>query len=338
MPTERKLIALLLLLLWSFQQFLGAGNDKKTAAVHSTGSLNKKLPVENNDFIYKALGDFQSLTIPLKRAGKLILIDAMIDSVAGNLIFDTGSAGLVLNSIYFRSTRRSPLLESGGITGAVAGVTKYYINQMQLSDVFYRNFEADMTDLGHLERARNIKILGFFGLSVLEDFEVVLDLRNNLLELHRIDKKGKRINNLLAAPKFDVLLPMRNVSNVMFIEGEIGGKELLFCLDTGAESNVLSNRLPDKVLNTVSVSRRSTLWGVGSQKVDVFHGQMNNFSVGKHALQQMPTLITSLSAMAHSFGISLDGMLGCDFFESGIFYIDQRNNKLGIEFYKTRIE
>ncbi|HHN48153.1 MAG TPA: hypothetical protein ENN08_04365 [Bacteroidales bacterium] len=33
-----------------------------------------------------------SFTIPLKRAGKLILMEAVIDSISGNIILDTGSA------------------------------------------------------------------------------------------------------------------------------------------------------------------------------------------------------------------------------------------------------
>jgi len=48
------------------------------------------------------MGNFQSITIPLKRAGRLFLIEATIDDQEGNLVFDTGSSGLVLNKTYFR--------------------------------------------------------------------------------------------------------------------------------------------------------------------------------------------------------------------------------------------
>jgi len=48
------------------------------------------------------LGDFQSITIPLKRAGRLFLIEAQVDGQIGNLVFDTGASGLVLNRTYFR--------------------------------------------------------------------------------------------------------------------------------------------------------------------------------------------------------------------------------------------
>src|SRR5665811_2491396 len=40
-------------------------------------------------FSDEPLGEFQSITIPLKRAGRLFLIEARIGDQVGNLIFDT---------------------------------------------------------------------------------------------------------------------------------------------------------------------------------------------------------------------------------------------------------
>ncbi len=47
-------------------------------------------------------GSLSSIVIPLKQAGRLFLIEARIDDQEGNLIFDTGATGLVLNRTYFR--------------------------------------------------------------------------------------------------------------------------------------------------------------------------------------------------------------------------------------------
>ncbi len=55
-----------------------------------------------------------------------------------------------------------------------------------------------------------------------------------------------------------------------FVEGRIANKRLTFCLDTGAESNVLDNYLSDKILNTVKILRRTTLQGTGNQEAEVF--------------------------------------------------------------------
>lgn len=311
--------------------------ENKTDEVHAL--VTQPLPeIFLPALMVKAQGDFQSLVIPLKRAGKLIMIEGVVDSVQGNLILDTGSTSLVLNSIYFRKARRSGNQVSGGITGAMKTISKSMIKMLQISDVFYQNIEADVTDLGHLENARNIKILGFFGLSMLTDFEIVIDISNNVLELHKTDRDGNRLNSKEKRPSFDLNLPVFNSSDVLFVEAKINKRNYVFCLDTGAESNVLSSQLPDKILSTVTVLRRSSLRGVGSKKVDVFHGIMNDFSIGNRNIKGMQALITNLAAMAESYGQHIDGMLGCDFFEKGVFYIDLKQKNLGVCFHKNQEE
>jgi hypothetical protein len=47
------------------------------------------------------------LTIPLKSAGRLFMIEAIIDNQSGNLIFDSGATGLVMNRTYFFRDNRT---------------------------------------------------------------------------------------------------------------------------------------------------------------------------------------------------------------------------------------
>jgi hypothetical protein len=278
--------------------------------------------------------DITMITIPLKRAGNLILVEAVIDSLHGNLILDTGSRGMVLNSIYFRQGWRSGGLAAGGITGTPASVTRTKISTLQISDIAFSDVNADITDLGHIEKARNTKILGFFGLSLLSEFEVVLDLKNSVMELHRIDYYGNRISRQMQQNAFDLDLVVRTSQDVMFLDASIGDRKLTFCLDTGAEANVISSHLPSKVLNTISIFRRSSLKGVGSQSVEVLYGIMNDFSIAGKQIHGMQTIITNLSAMSESYNIRIDGMLGCDFFEKGIFCMNLKKKNLRISFYE----
>jgi hypothetical protein len=216
--------------------------------------------------------DDESLTIPLKRAGNLILVEAIVDSIRGNLILDTGSKGMVLNSIYFRQGRHSGGMVAGGVTGAPASVTRTNISRLQISDIVFSGVNADITDLGHIEKARNTKILGFFGLDLLSRFEVVLDLKNSVMELHRLDYYGNRLKQAATTDAYDLDLGVRTEQDVMFVDAMISNRKLTFCLDTGAEANVISSHLPNRVLNTISIFRRSSLKGVGSQSVEVLYG------------------------------------------------------------------
>jgi len=51
-------------------------------------------------------GDFETLIVPIKRAGNLIIVEAQIDTLEGNFVMDTGAPYLVLNATYFRDAPR----------------------------------------------------------------------------------------------------------------------------------------------------------------------------------------------------------------------------------------
>jgi hypothetical protein len=275
-----------------------------------------------------------SFTIPLKRAGKLILMEAVIDSISGNIILDTGSTSLVLNSIYFRQGRQQRGLVAGGITGSAGAFSRSQFENVNISGIQFQHLEANITDLGHIEAARNIRVLGFVGLSIFSEFEVVIDLQSNVMELHRLDRRGNRLAETGKRQNHDMEIPVKIESHIVFLDGIINGRKLTFCLDTGAESNVLSIHLPNRVLNTVSILRRASLRGAGAQQVEVLYGTMNDFSIDRQNFEDMNTIVTNLNAMNHAYGTNIDGMLGCDFLERGIFYINLTKRTLGINLIK----
>ncbi|MCK9453256.1 MAG: hypothetical protein M0Q90_16285 [Bacteroidales bacterium] len=282
---------------------------------------------------YEVQGNFNSIVIPIKRAGKLILIDAYADSVSGSLILDTGSAGIVLNQIYFRNERKSSGQQSGGITGKLRNTKKTKIKKLSFDEIVFENIMVDLVDLGHLEKVREVKILGFFGLCLFRDFELVLDLKNNVLELHRLNDEGWRLSQQ-PVPVPDLELEVYNYSDVFFVEGRIANRRLIFCLDTGAESNVLDSYLSDKILKTVKILSRSSLRGVGKQEKEVFYGLMNEFILNDKAYPPMQTIITNLSQMSDSYGMEIHGMLGCNFFEQGVYYLNMKTDVLGVVFHE----
>lgn len=179
-------------------------------------NLLKINTLSNSNERYDAQGDFNSIIIPIKRAGRLILLDAYADSVSGSLILDTGSGGIVLNQIYFRNERKNSGQQSGGITGKIRNTKKAKIGNLSFSELVYKDITVDLVDLGHLEKAREVKILGFFGLCLFRDFELVLDLKNNVIELHRLNDEGQR-QSQQAAPVPDLELSVYNYNDIFWL-------------------------------------------------------------------------------------------------------------------------
>jgi len=280
------------------------------------------------------LGDFESITIPLKRAGRLYLIEARIDDQVGNLIFDTGASGLVLNKTYFRKYAAFEKSAGGGITGVSDKIYRTVVKRIDISGMYYEDVAADLTDLGHIENRRGVKILGLFGLNMIGQFEVVFDAISSELHLYRTDKQGNRLSSVASGFKFEMTQNMETNHNIMLIKGKIGDKVLSFCLDTGAESNVISSDVPKKVMSTIQISRRSGMGGAGAAAVEVLYGTMKEFEFGNHQFGIMQTVVTNLEAMSEAYGCSIDGMLGYDFWQKGIFCFNIRKNEISFSLMK----
>ena len=276
------------------------------------------------------LGKVVGVRIPLKRAGRLFLLEGTIDKVIGNFILDTGAAGLVLNKTYFRNFISLDDVEGGGVTGSTGQVNRATAKHLQVADLGYDNISADVTPLGHLENRRGVKILGLFGISMMQNLQVIIDLRNNALQLFKLDRNGNTLNPDFQKVRFDVVQKVEEFRNILFVKASIGGKMLDFCLDTGAESNVMSLDLPKKAMNTVNVTRRSGLRGAGSMESEVLYGNMTDFVLGARQFSPMETILCSLSEMSAKYEYPIDGMLGYDFFSKGRIFINMAKNEMGI--------
>jgi predicted aspartyl protease len=306
---------------------------KEGFSIQTTGGDVRTVPSSvtiSGNAISDYQGNFIGVVIPLKRAGRLLLIEGTIDNMIGNFILDTGASGLVLNKTYFRSSMTFDDEEGGGVTGSTAGVARMSVKQLLISELSYTNVSADVVALGHIENRRGVKILGLFGMSMLHNLEMVIDISRNELFIYKLDKSGNRLGPPSPVVKFDVIQKIEEYRHVMFVKAVIGGKILDFCLDTGAESNVLSIDANKNVLEKVSITRRSNLSGVGEKGGDVLYGTLRDFSMGNRQMVPMETIVCNLDAMAQKYGFPIDGMLGYDFFVKGKVYINLVKKELGI--------
>lgn len=293
-------------------------------------------PSYEYDFLQfpKAISSPEQLTIPLKKAGNLFIIEAKIDSIVGNFIFDTGAPGLVLNKTYFRDYQKVYNSSEAGITGANSQYFRKKIASFEVSNLRFKNILADVTELGHLENKRKTKILGLIGASFLKDFEAIVDYKNSVMHLYAVDKKGKLLHPNSSLYSIKQKYKIQYTNNVICVQAAIGGKAIKFCLDTGAESNVIDIASKNEILETVSITKRVELSGASSKKTEVFYGFMNEFSINNLNIPKMGTMLTDLSNLRKVYGISIYGMLGYDFFKQGLISINIRKKELGIQLYK----
>jgi hypothetical protein len=260
--------------------------------------------------------DSPSCTIPFIRAGNLILIKGKVDTAEGNFVLDTGAPDLVLNMTYFRNyPSRTTEGEAGGITGSVREQQGTSVDKFSLGPISYYHVEADRIDLGHIENNKGIKILGLLGMQLFTKFEMIIDYEKMVISLHLIGGKEAvtyKSDQLKDTAAYNEL-PIDLTDYKIIVHTEMAGKKLLFLVDFGAESNVLDSRLPNKVFENVTVTRRVLLSGSGAKKVEALYGNLKNMKIGGRNLGELPVLITNLENMCMSANHCLDGMLGFDF-------------------------
>ena len=302
--------------------------------LYSSVTLPEKGSSVNDNNLKGLRPEADMLVIPLKNAGRIYMIEAIIDNQEGNLIFDTGASDLVLNSTYFRKYLKQGTSDPGGITGGAGTAERILTSNMIVSGLRYTNVSALLSNLSHIENRYGVKVLGLFGFSLLKDFEVVIDIHNNELRIYRTDNSGNRTSVSDKLFRSNHSQKIEESKNIVFLLGNVGGKTMKFCLDTGAETNAVDLTCPEKVLQSISVMSAAKLSGAGTSKSQVLVGKMDELKLGAYSLRNMTTIITRLDALENAYGQLMDGVLGFDFLARGPVCVNFKKMQLEMEILK----
>jgi hypothetical protein len=304
----RKLLPVLALLV-SFSAF----GTRRTAAI-----------VDLSILFSQSGNSFNTLVIPIRRVNNLIVIEARIDTVIGNFILDTGSPHLVLNQTYYRgSWSVEDRLASNAVGSEMQAIMRTSVHNLSIRELYFPKITASLSDLGHIENARGLKILGLLGLNLFTSFEMVIDLSKDVMYLHRLDENGSVPKEEVRVKSEPLLrLPFRLQQNILTVDVLVVNKKLTFCLDTGAEINAISSSVSNKVLESFTLIRQVQLYGTGGSRGDVLLGTLNEITVGNRSFKNMPFAITRLEALGEGYGRAIQGMLGNSFLVKGIISIN----------------
>jgi hypothetical protein len=282
--------------------------------------------------IYTLASDSTSCIIPFNRIGNLMVIKARADTVEGNFIVDTGAPGLVLNITYFRDYPVTTLHdgEQTSIAGSTASIMKTSIRELQFGTLHFFRAEADLTNLGQIENAKGIKVLGLLGVELFKQCEMIIDFEKSLIYLHRIGKKESSVykHEVLKDTSLYRIFPIDIKGNRILATTELEGKKLTLVIDCAAESNILDSRLPNKIFENIIVTRRVKLVGPGNKSIDALYGNLNNMKLGSLEISNLPVTITNLEYTCFSGADCINGVLGFDFLSL---------HKIGFNFVKRKM-
>jgi predicted aspartyl protease/tetratricopeptide (TPR) repeat protein len=123
-----------------------------------------------------------------------------------------------------------------------------------------------------------------------------------------------------------VVLPFEYVGNEILVKVRINsGKECKFILDTGASQTVVDKAVA-QTLGPYTVSTFSVT--AGSKAVPLSYTKFSSFSLGDITLNNIPALVTDLSAFAAAVGEKPAGLIGANILRRFLVTIDYDQKKL----------
>jgi hypothetical protein len=287
------------------------------------GSYQQVLAKEERPFlnqrisIHTIASDSLSCIIPFNRVDNLIVVKARVDTTEGNFILDTGAPHLVLNLTYFRDypITSSHEEEQTSIGGRGGASNKTTVGELVFGEMALHRLNADLTNLGNIENAKRLKVLGLLGLDLFQRCEIIIDFEKSLIYLHRIGKKETSTyrHQMLNDTSSYRTFPIDVANGRMTTSTEVAGKKLKLVIDCAAESNILDSRLPDTILETITITRRVKLTGPGDRKVDALYGSLGSMRMGSRQIDNLPIVIVNLEYTCFSDDICVNGVLGFEF-------------------------
>jgi hypothetical protein len=167
-------------------------------------------------------------------------------------------------------------------------------------------------------------------MEIFRQCELIIDYEQSLIYLHRIGKKEAKTyrHAMLSDETIYKTLPIDLTDNRIYLTTSLAGKKLKFVVDCAAESNVLHSRLPNKILETVTITKKVKLMGANNKKVDALFGDLQKLTIGGEEISSLPVLITNLEYSCFSYSGCVDGVLGFDFLSL---------HKVGFNFIKRKM-
>lgn len=271
-------------------------------------------------------------TIPVYKLNKTILVKGEVDGKSGYFIFDTGAPGLVLNQAHFSDYEIYPTRKATGVNGSAREVKIKYVFNLKLSQINFRQQRADVIDLSHLEKNRDVKILGLLGVKLFTGVELEIDLRKHLLSIYKLDENGYRLSvqNQLKRKEY-VMMPFKYSGALIELQAEINNHIYRVAFDTGAETLLLDKKLVARdSIQTSFLSQRKLLSTDGSRS-SIEIGEIEHIKIGLN-LERVPMVMTNLRRL-RSYGLNVDGLIGYDLMASGIVTINFKTRILHIQPY-----
>lgn len=266
--------------------------------------------------------------IPIYQLNRLILIKGQANGESGYFIFDTGAPGLILNEAHFDDYMIDPERSVTGVNGEVHEAKTLHVHNLTLGEVKFKYQNADIVDLNHIERKRNVKILGLLGVSLFKGLEIEIDLKKHLLTVYKTSKQYNEQDF-----SGSITMPFKYNGSLIEIEGHINDKSYRIAFDTGAETLLLDAQILSRDNISTKVLSSNKLLSTDGSKSNLVLRQLDKINIGLN-LEEVKMVARDLKKL-RSFGLHVDGLIGYDLLAAGVIKINFRTRHIHINPYQN---
>lgn len=237
-----------------------------------------------------------NISLDFELHGGLMLIQASVDGVIGNYLFDSGAPSVVLNQKVHNAT--TSFISIDGELEA----REFMVQELRIGNFSRIDVEAWSMDLSYVEDRLGLEIHGLIGADILASYDVMIDYKNSKLSL--INSKNLNTSKLVFSKV--VAIPLVSYSNNLpVVEVNLNGDLLRMSFDTGAGVSVLSEDL-----------------------VHLEQANIDNIQLGLLRIQSLPILGKDMSNFTDMDGHNLDGILSVNALNADRVLISSRKKKI----------
>jgi hypothetical protein len=260
------------------------------------------------------------ISIPFQFSGSNFLIEADLGASTGLFLLDTGSPALVINKPHPKKE-----VAASGVHASLY-MEDTMVKLLKIQEAEWKNISAYALDLRQLEAKNRVSILGLVGYGLLKKYELMIAPKEHMLYL--LDSDESFFQGL---PQPLAKIAVTLVDHLPIIEIEIEGLTWRFGIDTGAESNLIS----EKCLAALSQSfyQKKGINNVRGLDKKVKSCQivgLNKIEIGSLAFEKVDFTVMDFGHIAAQSGIHLDGLIGSDLLSKMKFSINYRKRSFKI--------
>lgn len=256
------------------------------------------------------VGNENTIDIPFSLAGKLVLVDVILDGTSRKFILDTGSPRVILSSNHLTNSENTNSISNAqGVNGSISNLDIDQIESLEFGGIKMEKQDILTMDLGHLEEELNQQFYGLIGYELVKDYDILFDYHAKKLTLIKPDHYEQYKTQHFSKSKLTTL-PMEMNGHIPSVEVTINNKTYRMGIDSGAEENLMDDDLFQVLRNFTTDIKEDELIGAGHNAQIIKSGYINEMYIGDLAFRKLNTAFSDISHLNNAYGINLDGLIG----------------------------